>query len=231
MNKIITVLFFQILLPFVIKAQENPVWRFSTDPTHLLVNNFGIKVERQINKKTFGLYIGVKVASAKTAKLSAGSNVGSGYSFGNFSNRVNNGITIGINNRYYVNDPVIGFIDFSMFYRHWWIKDKYLEFDNVEGGSSPFKGVRNESQDIYGFKFLIGETFTLSQNGKFRPFIDLATGIGVRLKTGVFETFNGEINNVRIQYNRYTSSEWWPSIHIGVNIGFAIYPKPVSKAE
>lgn len=221
--KIIKFTLLLLLLNFKLFAQNEKVkWRFSTDPTHLLVNNFGLRAERQIKNKTFGLYFGVKVASKKTAELSGGNHVGSGYTFGNFSNPVNNGITIGLVNRYYIKDPIIGFLDFTVFYRHWWINDKYIEFDSRE----QFKGYRRERQDIYGFKFLMGETIPFLNQGIYRPYVDVAAGVGVRLKTGVFETFNGEKNGQSFTYNQTGLVEWWPSLHLSVCFGLAKYTSP-----
>lgn len=221
--KIIRFTLLLLLLNFKLFAQNEKVkWRFSTDPTHLLVNNFGLRAERQIKNKTIGLYFGVKVASKETAKRSIGNHVGSGYTFGNFFNQVNNGITIGLVNRYYIKDPIIGFLDFTVFYRHWWINDKYIEFDSRK----QFKGIRRERQDIYGFKFLVGETIPFRNQGKYRPYIDVAAGVGVRLKTGVFETFNGEKNGQSFTYNQTGLVEWWPSLHLSVCFGLAKYASP-----
>lgn len=230
MKKYLSFCFLFLNLAPLAQAQEYPQWRFSSDPTHLLVNNFGLRAERQIKNKTFGLYLGLKVASKKTAELSGGNHVGSGYTFGNFNNPVNNGLTIGLVNRYYVKDPIIGFLDFTVFYRHWWINDKYIEFESFERGYLS-KGIRRERQDIYGFKFLVGETIPFRKHGKFRPYMELAAGAGVRLKTGVFETFNGEINGQSFAYGQDKLVEWWPTVHINLSFGLAKYASPKLQAK
>lgn len=207
------------------QTQEFPQWRFSADPTHLLFNNFGLRIERQIKNKTIGLHLGVKVASKQTAVLQDQKGWGSEYAQLNFYNPVNNALTLRLNNKFYVKDPIIGFIEFGVFYRHWWIKDKYLEFENDRKGYVS-KGIRREQQNIYGFDFSIGRSFSFTKTGRYRPFVDLSAGLGARLKTGVFETFNGEKNGQSFAYNQTGLFKWWPSVHFSLYFGLAKYASP-----
>jgi hypothetical protein len=84
-----------------------------------------------------------------------------------------------------------------------------------------FKGTRTEEQNVYGLKILFGNTFQFLTRFKIKPFIDLYYGIGLRYKTYKFETYKGTVYDEYYDYKKDIGGFLQPTLHFGLNAGFA----------
>jgi hypothetical protein len=205
-------------------AQETKgiTYRIMTVPTQYVFNEYNLAVERVFKRNTLGLEFGFRPSTQRSGEAQSG---GRGMWFGdysnqNFVNKLYNGVTFGVNSKYYLSSQNKRYIEAVVFYRYWWFNDKNCYYNNVEGYR--FNGTRTESQNIFGIKLLFGRSFQLRTSFKLKPIMDLYCGVGVRYKSCVFETDNGTVGDMYYSYKQDLLQYWIPSIQGGIKLGFGL---------
>ena len=185
-------------------------YQITTSPMQFVLNEYSLKIERFINNHSIGLKFGYRPSRNKLHEI----NQGLEYFMQNYWNYLYNAYSIELNSKYYLKKKKNYFIDFSIFYRHWWFDNKYCEYYNEKGYF--IKGIRTENQEVYGLKTQLGKTIYFKSGHLIKPLFDIYCGIGVRYKMCKFNLVTSSYNDT--EYKNYLS----PSIHFGVNFGFGL---------
>lgn len=107
----------------------------------------------------------------------------------------------------------------QLFYKHWWFEDKYVKYDGNVGYG--FDGLRDERENVFGLKILMGYIKYWRNDKKLKPFIDVYGGIGIRYKDMSYFTHQGTVNEVYYENYQENFSFIMPSIHINFRTGIA----------
>lgn len=201
-------------------------YSISTNISQYLFLDFPVTFEKYFNRHTLGLTVSFRPATKDSAVVTGGFGAvpGTGYVNQNFHNFLYNGLTIGLNSKYFFTTSNRFYFDAHLFYRYWWFDKKYAVYkENVEAPSEyHFNGIRSENQNIFGLRLLIGMSKVYREGNRIMPIINLYAGTGIRYKIYNFETYNGFVNGVYFTYKKDTWSQWVPTIEFGMNIGFVV---------
>ena len=193
-------------------------YKIMTQPSQFLSNDFPLIFEKVFNRSTLGFTIAYRPSTQNSGTIkSYGHGLAGAYLYQNFNNNLYNAVTVGVNSKCFIIKKYNLFIEAHLFYRYWWFKNKYAEFDNAIG--TRFKATRTESQNVYGLKILFGNSYQFMKESKIKPIIDVYLGFGVRYKTWQFETFNGTNREKYYSYNKETGNYWTPTLQGGFKVG------------
>lgn len=196
--------------------------RITTTPFQFFFKEIPINIEKSFGKYTFGLLAAYRPSTSKGGVISGVNGLSGNYLHQNYWNHLYSGITVGANSKYFFKIfEKDWFIDTQVYYRHWWFENKECSYETA--GDYKFNGLRTEQQDVFGIKALIGKTFVFDTGGKVKPIIDVYTGIGLRYKQWVFQTYNGTVNHKFYNYKEDKDNSLNPTLHLGVKIGIGVY--------
>lgn len=196
-------------------------FRVMTIPSQFAVLDFPVVFEKIVKRHSIGLLLSYRPSTQNTGEIrGSASGMYGAYIYETFQNELNNGVTIGVNTKYYMPQLYNLFFQCDLFYRYWWFENKDCYYNNVEGYR--FDGIRTESQNVYGLKLLIGRSFELKSNAKVKFLLDIYGGLSMRYRTYVYETVDGKVNDQYYPYFRETGSNFTPSLQLGIKVGIGI---------
>lgn len=198
------------------KAQR--VYETGIKPTEFVFLNFETNFAIGNKKTRYGIFLSYR-PSTQDAGLVKGVGTGAtgGYGQPHF-NKLYSSYTLGLYQKTYLNKALDLFLETDIFYRNWNFEKKSAEYRNVE--SYRFKGLRTENVDVYGLKLLFGKTLLLTQKEKkFKPYLDVFIGAGIRYKEETYETFNGYVYDTYYDYKKDKFYYTWPTPQLGVKLG------------
>ncbi|MGN6647937.1 MAG: hypothetical protein ACTHJT_15545 [Cytophaga sp.] len=235
MKKIFLLFFLFCLLKVSLYAQDSSraTYRITTPVLQDIQLYFTLSGEKVLLKKTIGISIGYKPSTKVSGEgLYVNTGPSSTYQMSNFGNRLYSSFTIDFFMKFYFGKKGKSFLMPDVYQRLWWFNKKDCSFSGTGGRISDhydysYDGTRTEWQYLTGLKILYGRTYKLNKNGSCKPVIEPYAGIGFFVKSYVFQTYNGTVNDVYYNYYRETNTGFYPSVHIGLNIGleFAVKKK------
>ena len=219
MKKYFIITLFIAALSFYTKAQL--VTEVSIKPLEFCLLNFETNIAVGTERSRLGLILAYRPSTQDSGHVEP---FGHGADFGDYRTEFNKlyaSYTLGLYyKRYFFRDKSYYF-EGDLLFRNWYFKDKQASFDNGENYN--FDGTRTENVKVYALKILGGKTFMLgSEENKFRLFLDLYSGLGIRYKDAVYETYNGYVNGTYYAYHKEHYAQVLPAAHIGFKIGFII---------
>lgn len=212
---ILTIAFLNLIF---LQGKSQPVIEFGIKPTEFALLNFETNFAIGSKKTRYGIILSYRPATRDSGLIKdIGSGAAGGYGQNHF-NKLYTSYTLGLYHKTYLNKKLNLFLEPDIFYRNWKFEKKPAEYHNAEGYR--FKGLRTENVDVFCLKILFGKTFLLShKEKKFKPFIDIYAGAGIRYKTETYETFNGYVYDVFYTYKKDRFYYTWPSAQLGVKLG------------
>jgi hypothetical protein len=200
-------------------------------PTQLTVQEIGLTLEKPRVRNSWGLLLAYRFPVKETAFMHTAQ-----YWVGNDARYVTeryNGITLGVDRKYFIKDNRSDreFISIQALYRFWWHNNKFYA-NRHDGGSSPDDEYLTSSRDhVLALKGLYGWRKVSKGNARLGTFIDYTLGIGGRIQyKNEFGGYRQVWDDTRYvpPYKDYTKTKWsvWPTIHIGLTMGFVIRKKP-----
>jgi len=204
------------LTPAMGNAQK--VIEFGIKPTELLWLNFEGYFAIGNKRARYGILFSYRPNTQDSGLVkSSGTGLAGGYGQ-NYLNKLYTSYTLGVYQKTYLNKAATIFLEADVFYRNWNFKNKFAEFNNVEGYH--FKGVRTEDVDVWCIKLLTGVTLLLTKRErKFSPYIDCYAGIGVRYKEETYETFNGFVSGTYYSYRKDKFFYTPVTPQVGIKVG------------
>lgn len=152
----------------------------------------------------------------------SGTGFGSDYRFKPMFNPHYQAIKLAFGPVFYLNDSKSFFVQTEYFFRHWWVDNERIQFDPERGDN--FDAFRTERVNVYGLKVLAGASGYIANSSTRTPITFSAyVGIGFRAKTYWYESHNGTVNNVPIDYLLEQGHVFLPTLHAGLllGVGFA----------
>lgn len=205
MKTVLTLIFIILIQNFSLGQDTARVtFKIMTIPTQYIFHDFPLYFEKAIKRKAFGLTVSYRPSLKNSGEIHGGAGLAGYYIDQNFLNAMYNAITVGLNAKYFLHKRKNMFLEADFFYRYWWFNNKNCHYDNVEGYR--FNATRTEKQDVYGLKFLFGNSFQSKAKSRNKLVLDLYCGVGLRFKTYVFETRNGTVNDIYYSYKKETGS-------------------------
>lgn len=228
MKKIAVLVFLLCWLQISLYAQDSvkATYRITTPILQAISGYFSLTGEKVFNKKSIGCTIGFKPSTKNSGDaLSVNTGPSSTYQMSNFQNRLYSSFTIDLFMKFYFGQKKKSFLMPAIYYRLWWFDAKDCSFTGTGGRINnnydySYDGTRTEQQQLSGVKLLYGRTYKINKNGSFRPIIEPYAGMGLFVKSYTFKTYNGTVNNVYYDYYKETHTGIYPSLHIGLNLGF-----------
>ena len=145
---------------------------------------------------------------------------GGDYSLQNMGNPFYDAVFFSFGFKKFSKKNLKNYFGIELFNRYWWIENKYMEFNNVEGYR--FQGMRTEYVEVIGLNLLGGyeSRFRISKNLLF--IINYFGGIGYRMKSYSYQTWNGTIGDKPVDYKIEKGILHLPTINTGIKIGIGI---------
>jgi len=228
MKKISVFIFLLCIIQTSLFAQDSTrsAYRITTPILQDIGGYFTLSFEKVLINKTIGTSIGFR-PSTKNSGEGISSNTGpwSTYQMNNFQNKLYSSFTIDLFMKFYFDKKHKSFLMPDIYYRLWSFTNKECSFTGTGGRINnsydySYDGTRTEQQQLAGLKILYGRTYKLNKNGSFKPIIEPYAGIGCFVKSYTFQTYNGTVNDIYYDYHKEMSTGFYPSVHIGINIGF-----------
>lgn len=219
---LITIICLQLfIVAFGQDTSATEIIRISITPSQYLFHDYPVTIERIFNRFAVGLTFSYKTDTQESGEVKLPF-YGMFYSYPNQNlwNNLYEAINTGVNLKYFFSEQNTWYTEADLYYQYWWFDNKYAEYDDVEGYR--FKGTRTETQNVYGLKLLIGNSFRIQCNGRINPLIDIYCGLGIKNKFYTFETYNGTVYETYYDYKKDMGNYWTPSLHFGVKIGMTI---------
>ena len=195
-------------------------------PLQLGFLEYNLTGEFTYRKNGFGVHLGYRPAYKKEDELIKEEwfeRLWESYRALNYINLLQNNFTVGTFYKIYLGRRYVFHLKTELFYRHWWFTKKNTEYEdhvrhNAQGYQ--FKGLRSESQDVYGLKFTWGGSFQVKSKKMVDFIVEPFIGFGFRYRTFLYETWDGEFWGEEIDYNLEEGYDMFPTFHYGVNFGF-----------
>jgi hypothetical protein len=188
--------------------------RFAINPTEPLVNDYSLFVDYVAkNKTSFGISAGYMIANKWWNKTNSS------------SPEVNDDITpVGVYNGfvgrayfkwYFINNKIRYLNPVFLF------KDLYYDSTKFVDKIEPYEGVlyeRSEKTKVFGLQVLYGKENYLTKN----IFLDFYYGIGARIRVREYNTIKVSPQGAEklVPLGKFTRNQIFPTIHLGVKIGF-----------
>ena len=207
------------------KAWSQTVYEWGIKPSELLFRNIETDFGFGNTRYRYGIILSYRPSYADSAVVEGAWGGGlppftGGYVAQNYENPVHRSVTIGFYYKLYSVRHPKEFNEMEVFYRDWHCNKAYVKFYDGEKIVPAFKGIRTENINVFGLKWLTGETFQLkSKKNKLRPYLDIYGGAGIRYQAQHYQTFDGDVENVHYTYLSQHFGALVPSLHMGIRIG------------
>ena len=187
-------------------------------PTELLFLNTEVNFAMGNMKNRYGIFLSYRPSTQNSGVVkSGGSGAAGGYGQNHF-NKLYTSYTLGVYQKIYFKRMWGLFLETDIFYRNWNFEKKQAKFSNAEGYR--FSGLRTENVNVYGLKILAGKTLLLTRKKvKFKVYLDVIAGFGIRYKEAVYETFNGYVYDIYYDYKKDLFYYFQPTPQLGVKLG------------
>lgn len=194
-------------------------YRILITPTQFFFYDFPISYEKIIGKFNLGISASYKKSTRNSGEIEPDGSM-CGYSYGLYpiSNPFYDGANFELNAKYYHRKRRDFFIEVVLFTSYYWFDNKYTKCNNVEGYS--FDGLRTESQELYGFKLLVGQTESIYKKNKHAIVFEYFAGLGLRYTSKHYSTQFGTVNEKYYDYKYDEFNYYYPVMHTGLKIGY-----------
>jgi hypothetical protein len=200
-------------------------YAITTQPLQFLVRDLPVTIERVFKRHTLGLTLGYRFSPGlRENPIAVVENYTSGYPASGFTAPRFNGITTGINTKYFLDKSGKIYLEGQVFYRYWWHNTREFQLykPDVEHNTSS----RNH---IAGVKFLLGGSL-VAPGEKVKMICNFYAGLGYRARLlheyGVIRS----VDYYRASYGPYSpfdrsEKHFTGTFHMGLNVGFAFLSK------
>ena len=180
-------------------------WRITTTPAQLIFLEFPIDLLHVPGGHGIGLH-----AAYRPALIGSGTIPGHGpYHLQNYWNFGLKSFTIGIFHRYALRDRYGLHIEQRLLFRQWQADRTTTHYS---GGNDPVEGLRNERQDVFILKLLIGKDIAWHRRKGPSHVMEIFSGVSIRLKQ-----LDREMSGTD---QRQDEDFWLPAVHVGLRWGF-----------
>lgn len=224
MKKYCTFLFFLFNANILFCQNDSLLNSIYVNSTQLLFREIILTYERlKLLKHSYELSIGYRPGKKNPDPDINGlvHGFGGDYSLQNMGNPFYNAIFCSFGLKKFSKRNLGSYLGVELFNRYWWVENKYMEFNNVEGYR--FQGIRTEYIEVIGLNLLAGHEQRLIRISKNLLFIiNYYGGIGYRMKSYSYQTWNGTIGDKPVDYKIEKGILHLPTINAGIKIGIGI---------
>lgn len=198
------------------KAQR--IIELGIKPTELIFLNTEVNFAMGNMKNRYGVFLSYRPSTQNSGLIkSGGSGAAGGYGHNHF-NKLYTSYTLGVYQKIYFKRTENFFLETDIFFRNWDFEKKLAKFSDAEGYR--FNGLRTEHVNVYGLKVLAGKTFFLKQKSvKYKVYLDVFAGFGIRYKESNYETFKGYVYDIYYDYKKEMFTYFQPTPQLGVKLG------------
>ena len=145
------------------------------------------------------------------------------YEYQYAPNRFLSGIFISVAPSFYMSNKTKFFLSPELLYRHYYLDNKRLQFDNEELGYK-YNSIRSEKINVLGIKLLAGFNNLIRFSEKWALNIKTFSGIGVRYKWYYYQNIDNIVENPfggekLVPFEEESGDMFAPSFHLSVKLG------------